>query len=79
MAQALVEFCGLPPLILFFITSTGCFGRFVLSTIVNQNKEAWLQESKLAKLSATQMEVSAKSKTLYILDYVNLVSLRCVF
>ena len=24
--------------------------RFVLSTIVNQNKEAWLQESKLAKM-----------------------------
>ena len=29
---ALVEFWGLPPLILFFNTSTGWFGRFVLST-----------------------------------------------
>ena len=28
-------------------------GRFVLSTIVNQNKEAWLQESKLAKMLCT--------------------------
>ena len=28
----LVEFWGLPPLILFFNTSTGWFGRFVLST-----------------------------------------------
>ena len=27
--------------------------RFVLSTIVNQNKEAWLQESKLAKMLCT--------------------------
>ena len=33
--------------------STGWFGRFVLSTIVNQNKEAWLQESKLAKMLCT--------------------------
>ena len=46
----LVEFWGLPPLILFFNMSIGWFGRFVLSTIVNQNKEAWLQESKLAKM-----------------------------
>ena len=49
----LVEFWGLPPLILFFNMSTGWFGRFVLSTIVNQNKEAWLQESKLAKMLCT--------------------------
>ena len=28
-------------------------GRFVLSTIVNQNKKAWLQESKLAKMLCT--------------------------
>ena len=49
----LVEFWGLPPLILFFNMSTGWFGRFVLSTIVNQNKEAWLQESKLAKKLCT--------------------------
>ena len=28
----LIEFWGLPPLILFFNTSTGWFGRFVLST-----------------------------------------------
>ena len=49
----LVESWGLPPLILFFNTSTGWFGSFVLSTIVNQNKEAWLQESKLAKMLCT--------------------------
>ena len=49
----LVEFWGLPPLILFFNTSTGWFGRFVLSTIINQNKEAWLHESKLAKMLCT--------------------------
>ena len=30
--HALVEFWGLPPLILFFNMSTGWFGRFVLST-----------------------------------------------
>ena len=48
-----VEFWGLPPLILFFKMSTGWLGRFVLSTIVNQNKEAWLQESKLAKMLCT--------------------------
>ena len=48
-----VEFWGLPPLILFFNMSTGWFGRFFLSTIVNQNKEAWLQESKLAKMLCT--------------------------
>ena len=51
--KGVVEFWGLPPLILFFNMSTGWFGRFVLSTIVNQNKEAWLQESKLAKMLCT--------------------------
>ena len=48
-----VEFWGLPPLILFFNMSIGWFGRFVLSTVVNQNKEAWLQKSKLAKMLCT--------------------------
>ena len=62
-------------------------GRFVLSTIVNQNKEAWLQESKLAKMLWTSRrefgtnrwkflsKANTKSKTLYILDYVKIVSL----
>ena len=53
MTWCFVEFWGLPPLILFFNMSIGWFGRFVLSTVVNQNKEAWLQESKLAKMLCT--------------------------
>ena len=53
LPREVVEFWGLPPLILFFNMSTGWFGRFVLSTIVNPNKEAWLQESKLAKMLCT--------------------------
>ena len=69
----LVEFWGLPPLILFFKMSTGWFGGFVLSTIVNQNKEAWLQESKLAKMlcmghrefGANRWRFLSKANTLY--------------
>ena len=60
-------FWGLPPLILFFNMSIGWFGRFVLSTIVNQNKEAWLQESKLAKMlcmvGANRWEILPKVNT----------------
>ena len=40
---SVVEFWGLPPLILFFNVSIGWVLRFVLSTVVNQNKEAWLR------------------------------------
>ena len=56
-AKNFVEFWGLPPLILFFNVSIGWVLRFVLSTVVNQNKEggygnlnwprcsAWVTES----------------------------------
>ena len=68
----LVEFWGLPPLILFFNMSIGWFGRFALSTECYR-KKAWLQESKLAKMICTghrefgtnRCEFLTKANTLY--------------
>ena len=79
---SLVEFWGLPPLILFFNMSTGWFGRFVLSTecyrtrkLGNNNLNwprcsAWFTES----LALTDGGFCQK-QTLYISDYVKFVSL----
>ena len=78
----LVEFWSLPPLILFFNTSTGWFGRFVLSTECYRTRKldyndlnwprcsAWVTES----LALTDRGFCQK-QTLYILDYVKFVSL----
>ena len=79
---AFVEFLGLLPLILFFNTSTGWFGRFVLSTECYRTRKlgynninwpscsAWVTES----LVLTDGGFCQK-QTLYISDYVKFVSL----
>ena len=80
--KGVVEFWGLPPRILFFNTSTGWFGRFVLSTEWSRTRKldyndlnwprcsAWITES----LALTDGGFCQK-QTLYISDYVQIVSL----
>ena len=77
-----VEFWGLPPLILFFNTSTGWFGRFVLSTECYRTRKLDYNDLNWPRCSAQVTESLAltdggfcQKQTLYILDYVKLVSL----
>ena len=77
-----VEFWGLPPLILFFNTSTGWFGRFVLSTECYRTRKLDYNDLNWPRCSAQVTESLAltdggfcQKQTLYILDYVPLVSL----
>ena len=77
----LVEFWGLPPLILFFNTSTGWFGRFVLSTECYRTRKLDYNDLNWPRCSARVTESLAltdgsfcQKQTLYILDYVKIVS-----
>ena len=78
----LVEFWGLPPLIALLQCVNRLVLRFVLSTVVNQNKEAGYGNLNWPRCSARVTESLAltdggfcQKQTLYILDYVNIVSL----
>ena len=78
----LVEFWGLPPLNLFFNMSTGWFGRFVLSTECYRTRKLDYNDLNWPRCSARVTESLAltdggfcQKQTLYILDYVKLVSL----
>ena len=77
-----VEFWGLPPLILFFDVSTGWFGRFVLSTECYRTRKLGYKDLNWPRCSARVTESLAltdggfcQKQTLYILDYENIVSL----
>ena len=66
--------------------SIGWILRFVLSTVVNQNKEAGYGILIWPRCSARVTESLAltdggfcQKQTLYTLDYVTFVSLRCVY
>ena len=68
----LVEFWGLPPLILFFNTSTGWFGRFVLSTECYRTRKLDYHDLNWPRCSARVREFGAnrwrflsKANTLY--------------
>ena len=70
---------GLPPSILFFNTSTGWFGRFVLSTECYRTRRLGYNNLNWPRCSAQVTESLAltdgsfcRSKTLYILDYVKI-------
>ena len=52
--------------------------RFVLSTIVNQNKKAWLQESKLAKMLWTSRREFGTNRTLYFRLCKNCEFMMCI-
>ena len=78
----LVEFWGLPPLILFINTSTGWFGSFVLSTECYRTRKLDYNDLNWPRCSARVTESLAltdggfcQKQTLYILDYVKIVSL----
>ena len=78
----LVEFWGLLPLILFFNMSTGGFGRFVLSTECYRTRKLEYNDLNWTRCSSRVTESLAltdggfcQKQTLYILDYVKLVSL----
>ena len=78
----LVEFWGLPPLIPLLQCVNRLVLRFVPSTVVNQNKEAGYGNLNWPRCSAQVTESLAltdggfcQKQTLYILDYVKLVSL----
>ena len=83
----LVEFWGLPPLILFFNTSTGWFGRFVLSTECHRTRKldynnlnwprcsAWVAES----LALTDGSFCQKQNTLYFRLCKNCEFMMCFF
>ena len=80
--HGVVEFWGLPPSILFFNTSTGWFGRFVLSTECYRTRKLGYNNLNWPRCSAQVTESLAltdgsfcQSKTLYILDYVKFMSL----
>ena len=80
--RAVVEFWGLPPLILFFKTSTGWFGRFGLSTECYRTRKFDYNDLNWPRRSAWVTESLAlpdggfcQKQTLYILDYVTIVSL----
>ena len=77
-----VEFWGLPPLILFFNTSIGWFGRFALSTECYRTRKLGYKNLNWPRCSARVTESLAltdggfcQKQTLYISDYVKLVSL----
>ena len=79
---SIVEFWGLPPLILFFNTSTGWFGRFVLSTECYRTRKLGYNNLNWPRCSAWVTESLAltdggfcQKQTLYISDYVKFVSL----
>ena len=81
-SSTFVEFWGLPPLILFFNTSTGWFGRFALSTECYRTRKLGYKDLNWPRCSARVTESLAltdggfcQKQTLYILDYVKLVSL----
>ena len=81
-ANVIVEFWGLSPSILFFNTSTGWFGRFVLSTKWYGTRLLCYNDLNRPRCSArvteslAQTDVSfCQSKMLYILDHVNFVRL----
>ena len=81
-----VEFWGLPPLILFFNMSTGWLGRFVLSTECYRTRKLGYNNLNWPRCSACVTESLAltdggfcQKQTLYISDYVTFVSLSCVF
>ena len=78
----LEEFWGLPPSILFINTSTGWFGRFVLSTKWSRTRKLDYNNLNWPRCAARVTESLAltdgsfcQSKTLYILDYVTVVRL----
>ena len=78
----LVEYWGLPPLILFFNMSTGWFGRFVLSTECYRTRKLGYKDLNRPRCSARVTESLVltdggfcQKQTLYILDYVKIVSL----
>ena len=78
----LVEFWGLPPLVLFFNTSPGWFGRFVLSTECYRTRKLGYNNLNWPRCSAQVTESLVltdggfcQKQTLYISDYVNFVSL----
>ena len=80
--DCLVEFWGLPPLILFFNTSTDWFGRFVLSTECYRTRKLDYNDLNWPRCSAQVTDSLAltdggfcQKQTLNILDYVKLVSL----
>ena len=77
----LVEFWGLPPLILFFNMSIGWFGRFALSTECYRTRKLGYKDLNWPRCSAWVTESLAptdggfcRKQTLYILDYVTIVS-----
>ena len=77
-----VEFWGLPPLILFFNMSIGWFGRFALSTECYRTRKLGYKNLNWPRCSAWVTESLVltdggfcQKQTLYILDYVKLVSL----
>ena len=79
---AVVEFWELLPLIIFFNTSTGWFGRFVLSTECYRTRKLDYKDLNWPRCSAWVTESLVltdggfcQKQTLYILDYVNIVSL----
>ena len=78
----IVEFRGLPPSILFFNASIGWFGRFVLSTECYRTRKLDYKDLNWPRCSARVTESLAltyggfcQKQTLYIIDYVKLVSL----
>ena len=80
--ENLVEFWGLPPLILLFNTSTGWFGRFVLSTECYRTRKLGYNDLNWTRCSAQVTESMAltdgafcQKETLSISDYVPIVSL----
>ena len=82
----LVQFWGLLPLILFFNMSTGWFGRFDLPTEYYRTRKLDYNDLNWPRCSARVTESLAltdggfcQKQTLYILDYVKIVSLWCVF
>ena len=79
---SIVEFWGVSPLIPFFNTSTGWFGRFVLSTECYRTRKLDYNDLNWPRCSARVTESLAltdgglcQKQTLYISDYVKFVSL----
>ena len=80
--EYVVEFWGLQPLILFSNMSIGWFGRFALSTECYRTRKLDYNDLNWPKCSAQVTESLAltdgsfcRKQTLYILDYVKVVSL----
>ena len=81
----LVEFWGLPPLILFFNTSTGWFGRFVLSTECYRTRKLGYNNLNWPRCSAGHREFGAnrwrflsKANTLYFRLYNTCEFMMCI-